>query len=103
MDKLLKGMPSIGCYIDDVIIAGKDVDACQQFLEQALKHLNDSSLTLKLERCKFFKDTLTYLGNKVIGDGIYRTDDKVKAVKEAHAPTCVTELKAFSEMLNFYS
>lgn len=93
VDELLKGMSNIGWYIDDVIIAGVDIDDCHRKLELVLKRLSEAKVTLKKEKCKFFKDTVTYLGHKVCGHGIYPTESEVRAVKEAPAPTCITELR----------
>ncbi|XP_064466996.1 uncharacterized protein K02A2.6-like [Ornithodoros turicata] len=40
MDKVLKDIPQVGRYIDDVIIAGKDIEDCSNLLETVLKRLN---------------------------------------------------------------
>ncbi|XP_049526602.1 uncharacterized protein K02A2.6-like isoform X2 [Dermacentor silvarum] len=103
MDEVLKGIPHVGCYIDDVIVSGKNFTDCQKTLELVLRRLNDYNVTLKEEECRFFQDTVTYLGHTVCADGIYPTEEKIKAVTEAPEPTCQTELKAYLGMLNFYA
>lgn len=102
MDKVLLGIANVGCYLDDVIIAGRDVDDCQRTLERVLEKLSEYNLTLKFEKCKFFQSSLVYLGHKISADGIYPTDEKVKAITHAPEPTNTTELKAYLGLLNFY-
>lgn len=68
-----------------------------------LGKLSEYNITLKLEKCKFFQDSVSYLGHKVSADGIYPTEEKVKAILHAPEPTNVTELRAYLGLLNFYS
>lgn len=103
MDEVLKGIPHVGCYIDDVIVSGKDLADCQKTLELVLQRLSDYNVTLKEEKCRFFQSTVTYLGHTVCAEGIYPTEEKIKAITEAPEPTCQTELKAYLGMLTFYA
>ncbi|XP_040355390.1 uncharacterized protein K02A2.6-like [Ixodes scapularis] len=103
MDEVLKGIPHVGCYIDDVIVSGNDTQDCQKTLECVLRRLRDYNVTLKTDKCRFFQSSVTYLGHTVSADGIYPTEAMTKAITEAPEPTCVTELKAYLGMLNFYA
>ena len=43
-----------------------------------------------------------YLGYIIDKNGLHPSNKKVEAIKEARTPTCVTELRAFLGMLNYY-
>nr|XP_037276702.1 uncharacterized protein LOC119169790 [Rhipicephalus microplus] len=70
MDKVLEGIPNVGCYIDDVIITGHSVEDCYTTATKVLKALSDHNITLKEEKCQFFRDSEVYLGPKVSKEGI---------------------------------
>lgn len=55
MDKVLLGIPNVGCYIDDVIVAGQNVDDCQKTLERVLGKLSEYNITLSWKNASFSK------------------------------------------------
>ena len=57
---------------------------------------------MKLEKCEIGVSSVTYLGFKLDKYGIHPTDEKIKAISEAPAPTNVTQLRAYLGLLNFY-
>ena len=48
------------------------------------------------------KPSLECLGHRVDKEGFHPVEAKVQAIKDAPAPTNVTELKSFLGMINFY-
>lgn len=90
MDEVLKGIPNVGCYIDDIIVSVKENVECQKTLERVLSRLRDYNVNLKIEKCRFFESTMTYLGHAVSAEEIYPTEAKTKAIAEVPEPTCVT-------------
>lgn len=102
MDKVFQGIPGVGCYIDDVIVTGTDMKTCQATVGRVLQRLQKYNITLKEDKCRFFQDSVVYLGHKVSAEGIYPTDIKVKALISAPEPTNVTELRAYLGLLTFY-
>ncbi|XP_064463517.1 uncharacterized protein K02A2.6-like [Ornithodoros turicata] len=102
MDQVLKDIPKVGCYIDDVIIAGKDLVDCKKTLEEVLLKLQEHGLTIKEKKCQFFRSSVTYLGHQITSQGIFPTDTKTKAIVKAPEPCNKTELQAYLGLLNFY-
>lgn len=103
MDKVLEGIPNVGCYIDDVIVTGSSKQDCYNSVTKVLRRLRDYNITLKEEKCEFFRDSVVYLGHKVSAEGIYPTSTKIKAIRDAPEPTNITELRAYLGLLNFYA
>ena len=52
MDHILQGLP-VACYLDDILIAGKNKQEHDQRLEQVLYCLTQSGIHLQKENCLF--------------------------------------------------
>ncbi|XP_054929043.1 uncharacterized protein [Dermacentor andersoni] len=89
MDEVLKGIPRVGSYIDDVIVAGSDMDDCQNALELVLQRFCAFIITLNVDKCRFYQSSVTYFGHKVTAEGIYPADAKVQDILEAPEPSSV--------------
>ena len=62
-----------------------------------------ADLKLNRAKCVFIAPSVEYLGHVIDKNGLHPTQEKVKAIEEAHFPTSVTELRAFFGLLNYYS
>ena len=65
------------------------------------RHLQQFGLHVKLSKCQFFQDSVTYLGHKITREGIQPTQEQIRAIKEAPIPQNKTELKSFLGMLTY--
>ena len=102
MEQLLNGIPHVGVLLDNVLITGITKEEHLTNLEEVLKRLSDAGLRLKVSKCQFMKPSLDCLGHHIDKDGFHPVAAKVNAIKDAPAPTNVTELKSFLGMINFY-
>ena len=64
--------------------------------------LNVSGLCLKLEKCQFFQDSVTYLGHILDREGIRPHPDKIKAITAMPEPQNQSELRSFLGMVQYY-
>ncbi|XP_064469269.1 uncharacterized protein K02A2.6-like [Ornithodoros turicata] len=102
MDDLLKGIPRVVPYFDDVLIAaGSKVELAGR-LHEVLQRIADAGLRLKRDKCRFGVTQVDFLGFVIDKDGVHPSKEKVKAIHEAPAPTNRQELQAFLGLLNFY-
>ncbi|KAL1427931.1 hypothetical protein MTO96_003089 [Rhipicephalus appendiculatus] len=102
MNEVLDGIAQVGCYIDDVVVAGSNTEACYNTVAKDLERLSHYNLSLKEAIHNFFCESVIYLGHKVSADGIYPTSAKIKAIQDAPEPMNLTELRAYLGLLNFY-
>nr|XP_055061179.1 uncharacterized protein K02A2.6-like [Misgurnus anguillicaudatus] len=102
MDQILQGMEGVICYLDDILITGKDTKQHMENLEEVLKRLQASNLRVRREKCLFFQSSVSYLGHVIDSDGIHPMKEKTDAIKKAAIPENVTELRSFLALLNYY-
>lgn len=102
MCTLLKDIPNVAIFIDDVIIAGKCKQDHLTALEAVFSRLNRFGMKLKSSKCVFLVDEISYLGHVISKDGIKTDSSKVDAIVRMPKPTNVTELRSFLGMINFY-
>lgn len=89
-------------YLDDVLIPSKTVNEMFFRLEDVLKLFRQYGLTLKLSKCRFFDNTVNYLGYDVSSQGIQPGVTKVLAVKEFPKPRNVHEVRQFLGLTGYF-
>lgn len=96
VDEVLKGLPFVTCYIDDMLIASSTPEEHQKHLRTVLQRLSDYGLTINIEKC-------TFAASQLISEkGIAPLPDKVQAVQEFPKPENVQQLRRFLGMINYY-
>ena len=103
MECLLKGIPGVVVYLDDILVTGPTDEAHLSALEEVLKRLGEAGLRLKREKCAFLAPSVVYLGHQIDAEGIHPVSEKVKAIQEAPRPTSVSGLKSYLGLLTYYS
>lgn len=102
MDQILVALEKVRCFIDDIIIGGKDEEECKSRLFEVLSRLNDHNVRINLSKCKFFRSRVAYLGHVLEKNNIYPNPEKIRAVMEAPVPKNVPELQSYLGLLNYY-
>ena len=104
MNSVLSGLlgHNVFCYLDDVIVATTDVQTHLSTLTQVLSCFTKAGLTLKLEKCKFLRSNIKFLGHRVDKHGIHTLDDKVHAITNFPIPTNADQIRSFIGMAGFY-
>lgn len=102
MEELFQDLPQVLCYLDDVLIVGKNRGDHDRLLEVVLGRLEGAGLKLRWEKCSLGVREVRYLGFKIDAQGIHPTSEKVDAIRKAPTPTNVTQLRSYLGLLNFY-
>ena len=91
------------CYLDDIIIYSRSFSEHLQHLRLVFDRLRNAGLIkLRLEKCSFCLQEVTYLGHIISKDGIKPDSQKIKVVKEYPVPTCVKEVCQFLGLCSYY-
>ncbi|XP_060094731.1 uncharacterized protein K02A2.6-like, partial [Heteronotia binoei] len=102
MDALLKGIPGVQPFFDDVLVAAPDPEEFGNRLREVLRRFQAAGLKVKREKCLLGVPRVEFLGFAVDAAGIHPTEEKTRAIVQAPAPTCKAELQSFLGVLNFY-
>lgn len=89
-------------YIDDILIASKNIYEHRKHLTKVYERLRDNGLTINQEKCVFGATKLTFLGHEVSSQGIKPDSERVKVIANFEKPKTVSELGKFLGMINFY-
>ena len=102
MEDVLKGIPGVGVYLDDVLIAGKDATEHLARLDMVLTVLEKTGIKVGKSKCNFAMPEVK-LGHSIDKAGLHTLPEKVSAIVAAPAPTNVTELRSYLGMLQYYA
>ena len=104
MNSVLSGLlgDSVFCYLDDLIIASKNVSEHLDTISTILSRFSKAGLKIKLSKCQFFKHEIRFLGHKVDSHGIHTLDDKIRAIAEFPVPCNADSIRSFIGLAGFY-
>ena len=88
-------------YFDGIVVHGVTFTDVLEKLDAVLFRLSSAGLTLNLAKCKFFRDTVTFLGNQVSRDGLCPDPEKVSVICNWPEPRTVKELASFLGLASF--
>ena len=103
MENLLRDIPHVTVYLDDVLVTGKDDREHLAILDIVLDRLGQAGLRLKKTKCQLMQQSVEYLGHVIDAHGLHPTVNRVRAIQEARAPENVTELRSFLGLLTYYA
>ena len=104
IEQVLQGIPMVVCRVDEILVSGKnDQDRSFNNLNEVLTRLKQAGLRLKMEKCKFMKPSVEYLGYRVDMHGLHAIEKKVEAIKNTPAPENQQQLRSFLGMVNYYA
>jgi len=88
--------------MDDILITASNEEEHLQNLRAVFESIKLSGLRIKRSKCKFFQDSVEYLGHIVSKEGVSTSPDKVSAIADVSSPTDVSKLRSFLGMVNHY-
>ena len=92
---LFMHIPEVHVIHDDMLIATEDEVRHEQVVQEVLQIIEDSGLTLKGEKCRFFQSEVPFWGLLVNNEGLRADPEKVEALRTATRPNSKSELMSF--------
>eukprot|EP00118_Oscarella_pearsei_P023941 m.294194 g.294194 ORF g.294194 m.294194 type:complete len:713 (+) comp40742_c0_seq74:392-2530(+) len=102
MDQVLHGLKGVVCYLDDILVTGKDDKEHLENLKATFERLQQHGIRLKRTKCAFMADAIEYLGYLVDCTGLHTTEKKQAAIEKAPRPVNVKQLRSFLGLVNYY-
>ncbi|XP_062704251.1 uncharacterized protein K02A2.6-like [Aedes albopictus] len=103
LEKLFCGIPGVQNFLDDAVVTGDNDEEHLERLEKVFDVLDKAGLKLNKEKCQFFKSDVNFLGYTVNEDGLKKTDERIRSIRDAPEPKNVSEVRAFAGLVNYYA
>lgn len=102
MDKILRGLPFVTTYIDDILVHSTNTKTHSHHLRKVFQRLADAGLTLRGKKCRIGLTSVSYLGHVFSDRGMTPDPKKIQAIQEWPTPTDATEVRQFLGLASYY-
>ena len=89
-------------YLDDILIYSDTLEEHIQHVRQVLKKLQDHGLYVKLEKCEFHVQKISFLGFIITPEGISMDPERIATIADWPVPESLLEVQIFLGFANFY-
>ena len=89
-------------YLNDVIVFSRTEEEHLHRLRVVFGWFLEHGLKLKLSKCHFLQDEITFLGHEISADGMRPGTANLKAIAEMAPPKTYTEIWPFTSMTGFF-
>ena len=89
-------------FFDDILVYSPTFEAHVDHLRQVFQWLRADQWKLKLSKCTFARESISYLGHIISSQGLSTDPAKVQAVLEWPVPSLVWELQGFLGLAGYY-
>lgn len=89
-------------FFDDILVYSPTLSQHLLDLESVLALLRKDQWQVKLSKCSFAQQQLSYLGHVISSRGVATEEDKVRAVRDWLTPTTAKQLRGFLGLAGYY-
>ncbi|KAL2095623.1 hypothetical protein ACEWY4_007771 [Coilia grayii] len=89
-------------YLDDICLFSSTFSEHLERLDIVLRRLQETGLKVKIAKCHFLQEKVTFLGHQISAEGIATDPNKISAVKEWPVPTTLKRLRSFLGFCSYY-
>jgi hypothetical protein len=89
-------------YFDDILVYSKFQQDHLEHLYQVFQTLQKQKLYVNLKKNHFLTNTLVFLGNVVLAEGIKMDPSKIKAIISWPVPKSLHDIRSFHGLASFY-
>jgi len=89
-------------FIDDILVYSRTLPDHLHHLELVFESLLQQQFLLKMSKCSFAQNSISYLGLIVSCQGVGPDPEKIKAMVDWPTPTTVKQLRGFLGLTGFY-
>ena len=104
INEALRGLLDDSCiaFMDDILIFSRSVEEHTTHVRAVLERLRKYGLYVKLSKCEFSVEEVSFLGYRVGIAGVTMDPSRVAAIKDWPTPTTYREIQVFLGFANFY-
>ena len=101
IDKTLLDINSKFVYADDILIIAKGTLEDHKKIDRTLHRLNEENLAISLQKCKFAREEITWLGLTITPNGVTPTNQKCEAIINLENPKKLKQLRSFMGCIHY--
>jgi hypothetical protein len=102
MAKVIKGMPFVQAFLDDLVVASNSVEEHIEHLNILINRLTEVNLLLNPEKCCFFQKEIILLGFVISAKGTRIDKRKLTNIDEWKVPTNKKEIMSLCGTINYF-
>lgn len=102
IEAVLAGIEGVVCFVDDILVTGKNREQHFKNLEEVFKRLYECGLTIKRDKCKFLQKTVKFLGHVIDKVGLRASKEKVEKILNMNEPADYKQLKSLLGTINYF-
>lgn len=87
-------------YIDDVLVYSKTFEEHLEHVKAVMKALKENNMKLKLSKCKFFKESIVYLGHKISENQSQPLNDNIESIQKFPVPKTKKNIRQLLGKIN---
>ena len=88
-------------YIDDILIMNDSFEDHIVLVRKVLATLAKYDIKIKVEKCEFFQEEVSFLGHVLTKEGIQKAPEYFEKIKNFPRPLTITDLRRFLGLVNF--
>ena len=101
MDNTLQDLSEFFCFLDNILIVSKGSVVDHNILvDKVFARLEDEGFALKLSKCEFSLNQLSWLGYDIDSEGYRPKRSKIDAVLAVEPPKSLKQVRSFMGILN---
>ncbi|BHF64309.1 hypothetical protein SprV_0200731100 [Sparganum proliferum] len=100
INAMLSGIAGTAGYLDDSIIVGRSPAELQDRACAVLERVREYGFRLRTDKCKFFLDSIKYLGLVFDVTGRHPDPENIRAIQRMLAPNNVSQLRSFLGLIS---
>jgi hypothetical protein len=89
-------------FFDDILVYSPDLETHLQHLRQVFELLSADQWQVKLSKCRFAQQSLSYLGHVLGAGGVSTDPGKIDSILSWPSPTDVKQLRSFLGLAGYY-
>lgn len=101
MDQMLEGIAGATAIIDDILIAGCDIEEHDNILKQVVERATSHNLRLNFDKCFVRKSEVAYMGHVITDKGLRPDPAKVRAIIDMPAPQNKEGVRRFLGLVQY--